>query len=415
MSVAARMRMTAATAPSPKRRPLSDLIDRERRRRSRRRRVWWALVLLVPLLGVAFWSVLRPKPPPLETRFRVQPVTMGDVVREVHATGHLQAVTTVEVGAEISGRIASVEVDYNDHVAAGQILARFDRRSLEAQVAQVNATLQASRAAVEQAKTDRQQAKRNLDRAQRLHAGNAISDADWESAVSAANVADQRVRAAEAQVGAQQSAFAVAKNNLDHGVIRSPIDGIVITRNVDPGQTVAAAFQTPVLFTVAADLRKMEVVAAVDEADVGELAVEQHAVFTVTAYSDRTFEGVVREVRNSPAIVQDVVTYGTVIEVDNPDFMLKPGMTATVRIRTAAVFRVLRVPNAALHFTPPGESIGTRAGAWQIENERLVRADMKTGITDGEVTEIAPGALSAGANVIVDYTPTGKSFYGLAR
>jgi HlyD family secretion protein len=268
-------------------------------------------------------------------------------LRDVHATGHVQAVTTVEIGAEVSGRIATVDVDYNDRVKAGEVLARFDRTSLQAQLAQMNATLQGSRATLEQAKTDRDQAKRNVERITRLFSSKAISEAEHDTAVSAANLADQRVRAAEAQVTAQEASLAVSRNNLDHAVIRSPIDGVIVTRNVDPGQTVASAFQTPVLFTVAADLRKMEVVAAVDEADVGEIAVRQPATFTVNAYPERTFEGIVRTVRNSPVVVQDVVTYGTVVEVDNPDLALKPGMTASVRIRTATAKDVLRVPNAA--------------------------------------------------------------------
>jgi HlyD family secretion protein len=405
----------AALTQERKSRPLAELVDREHRRRTRRQLVTWGILAALPVLLVAAWFAFRPRPLPFANRFRTQPVTTGDVLREVHATGHVQAVTTVEIGAEVSGRIATVDVDYNDRVKAGQVLARFDRTSLQAQLAQMNATLQASRATLEQAKTDRDQAKRNVERLSRLFSSKAISEAEHDTAVSAANLSDQRVRAAEAQVTAQEASLAVSRNNLDHAVIRSPIDGVIVTRNVDPGQTVASAFQTPVLFTVAADLRKMEVVAAVDEADVGEIAVRQPATFTVNAYPDRTFEGFVRTVRNSPVVVQDVVTYGTVVEVDNPDLALKPGMTASVRIRTAAAKDVLRVPNGALHFTPVGENGGTRPSIWRIAGDHVERVEVTVGIGDGELTEVRTGTLAAGAMAITDYTPEGKKFYGIGR
>ena len=408
--------MTAvALTQERKSRPLAELVDREHRRRTRRQAITWGVLAAVPVLLVAAWFAFRPRPLPLASRYRTQPVTTGDVLREVHATGHVQAMTTVEIGAEVSGRIAAVEVDYNDRVKAGQVLARFDRTSLQAQLAQMNATLQASRATLEQTKTDRDQAKRNVERLSRLFSNKAISEAEHDTAVSAANLADQRVRAAEAQVTAQEASLAVSRNNLDHAVIRSPIDGVIVTRNVDPGQTVASAFQTPVLFTVAADLRKMEVVAAVDEADVGEIVARQPATFTVNAYPDRTFEGIVRTVRNSPVVVQDVVTYGTVVEVGNADLALKPGMTASVRIRTATAKDVLRVPNGALHFTPVGENSGNRPGIWRIAGDHLERVEVTTGISDGELTEVRTGTLAAGTTAITDYTPEGKKFYGIGR
>ena len=408
--------MTTVALPEPRKAPaLSELIDREHRKRTRRHLVAWSFVAAVPIVVVVAWLAFRPRPPVLSARFRSQPVTTGDILRDINATGHLQAVTTVEIGAEVSGRIATVEVDYNDRVKAGQVLARFDRASLQAQVAQMNATVQASRAALEQAKTDRDQSKRNVERAARLHEQKAISDADRDAAASAASLGEQRVRAAEAQVTAQEAALALSRNNLDHTVIRSPIDGVIVTRNVDTGQTVASAFQTPVLFKVAADLRKMEVVAAVDEADVGEIAPGQRAAFTVNAYPDRVFDGVVRTVRNSPVIVQDVVTYGTVIEVDNSDLALKPGMTASARIRTATATAVVRVPNAALHFTPIGENAGRGPGVWHIDGDRLERTAVTPGITDCELTEVRESQAAVGSPVLTDYTPEGKKFYGIGR
>jgi HlyD family secretion protein len=240
-----------------------------------------------------------------------------------------------------------------------------------------------------------------------------MSEGDLEAAESAARLAAQRIQAAKAQVEAQQAAYDLAHTTRDRTEIISPIDGIVVTRNVDPGQTVASAFQTPVLFTVAADLAKMRVVAAVDEADIGEVRTTQRATFTVTAYPNRTFEGDVTEVRNSPVVVQDVITYGTVVTVPNPDLALKPGMTATVRIRTQRAENVLALPNSALHFTPPGESPRDRPGVWLLEGGGPRRLDVRAGVTDGEVTEVESSALRPGQRVLTELTPEGRKAYGL--
>jgi HlyD family secretion protein len=400
---------------------LPDLVRREQRRHKRRSLLWTAGLIALPILVAAGFVLLRPGPVPFEERFRTGMVTTGDVVREVRATGHLEAVSTVQVGAEISGRIASVEADYNDHVTAGKILARFDRTSLQAQVDQTGATLAAARAALEQARVDRDQAKQNLVRAKDLFAKQAASEADRDAAVNASRSAEAREHAAEAQVEAQEAAHTLAQTSLSHTVVRSPIDGIVISRHVDPGQTVAAALQSPVLFEVAADLRKMQVVTAVDEADIGEVAPDQRALFTVNAWTERTFEGTVTEVRNSPQVVQDVVTYGTVVDVDNPDLALKPGMTASVRIRTAAVKNAVRIPDAALRFTPPAAGRGSKTevaepgrGVWVIEGGALRRVPVKTGVSDGETTAITGPSLSPGTKVVLDLTPAGKKAYGLA-
>jgi HlyD family secretion protein len=395
-------------------RPLTELVQREKKRR-RRRRLWQGAALVTVLAAGGFaWRAWRPRPLPIEARFRMQAVTQGDLVREVRASGNVEAVTTVQVGAQISGRIATVEVDYNDRVQAGQVLARFDLSTLEAQLAQTQANLAASRASLEQTKTDSDKSQRDLGRAEQLWAQKVLSDADHDDAVNAARIAQQRVAVAEAQLAAQEGAYAVVRTNMDYAVIRSPIDGIVITRNVDPGQTVASGFQTPVLFQVAADLRKMRVVVPIGEADIGQVEVGQGATFTVDAYPERVFAGAVTKVRSSPVIVQDVVTYGGEVEVGNPDLALKPGMTASVRIRTAFAADVLSVPNPALRFTPPTEKAGEGRGVWVLDGETLRRVAVRPGISDGEKTEIAPGALSAGANVIVDLTTEGRRAYAVS-
>lgn len=402
-------------AAPPKRRSLAELVAREKGRTRRRRTLAWLALAAVPALAIVVWLALRPRPVPLSAQYRMQPVTQGDVLRDVRATGHVEAVTTVQVGAEISGRIATVEVDYNARVKQGQVLARFDRASLVAQAAQAEATLAAARAGLEQARTDRDKTAADFARVSRLHDQKVISDADFENATALSRLSQQRVSAAEAQLAAQQALFTVAKTSLDHAVIRSPIDGVVITRNVDPGQTVASMLQTPVLFTVAADLRKMRVIAAVDEADIGEVAVGQKATFSVTAFPDRVFEGVVTEVRSSPVVVQDVVTYGTIIEVDNLDLALKPGMTASARVRVAAATDTPRAPSAALRFAPPGEKNDDRPGVWVIDGASLRRIEVRPGISDGELTAIAPGSIEVGRSVLVELTPEGRKAHGLTH
>lgn len=391
---------------------LASLVEREARRRRRKRMMWWGSLALVPVIAFVAWFIFHARPVPFSARFRMQKVAQGDLTREVRATGNVEAVTMIQVGAEISGRIATVEVDYNAHVKAGQVLARFDRTSLLAQLAQSEATLAAARSALEQSKTDRDHAITDLKRADGLYAQKVLSNADHDAATTTARLAEQRVTSAQANLAAQLAVYKVARTNLDHGIIYAPIDGIVIARNIDPGQTVASVFQTPVLFSVAADLRKMRVVAATDEADIGELREGQRATFTVNAYPDRVFNGVVTQVRNAPAIVQDVVTYGTVVEVDNADFTLKPGMTASVHIYTDSAKNVLSVPNTALSFTPPGEKKGEGAGVWILDSNAVHRIAVRSGMSDGESTQIAPGTLTAGANVITELTPEGRKVFG---
>jgi HlyD family secretion protein len=272
----------------------------------------------------------------------------------------------------------------------------------------------AAEMALAQVKTDQGQVARTAERVSKLYAQRAISDAEQEAAQANAKLAAQRVDAAQAQWSAQRANLALAHNNLEHSTIRSPIDGIVISRNIDPGQTVAAVLQSPTLFSVAADLRKVRVVANVDEADIGEVAVAQRATFSVNAYPERAFEGKVVEVRNAAVIVQDVVTYGAVIEADNLDLALKPGMTASVRIRTGTELASLRVPNAALRFTPP-EVLGVPASAGKavfvVAGEQLRRVPVTAGLSDSEQTAVQAEGLSVHDKVVVDLTSAGRTFY----
>lgn len=394
---------------------LPEIIDREAQRKAHRRLVRAGVVFALALAGAASYFVLRPKPLPFAARFRVEAITHGPVVREVRATGHVEALSAVQIGAEISGRVATVEVDFNQHVHEGHVLARFDRAALEAQLAQTRAALATARMLLEQAKTERAQAERNRARNAKLHSQQVLSDADRDLTEANARLADQRVQAADSQLAAQRAAYALARTNLDHALIRSPIDGIVVSRNVDPGQTVASALQAPTLFVVAADLRRMRVIAAVDEADIGELQRRQLAKFTVTAYPDRVFEGVVVEVRNSPTVIQDVVTYAAVLEADNLDLALKPGMTASTRIRTATQPEGLRVPNNALRFLPPHRSASNATGVWMLDGNELRFVRVRAGISDGELTAIESGELAPGGEVVVELTPAGRMAYGIAH
>src|SRR6478609_5127089 len=403
--------VTNATPPlspaPPNLQPLAQIIDRVSRSKRRRRLLRVLLAVLVCAAAATLWLTTRPKPVPMAARFRSAAVSQGDVVREVNATGHIEAITTVQVGSEVSGRIASVEVDYNDQVKAGQVLARFDRAALEATRAQIVATLAGARAAVEQAKTDRDRSLRDSERAEKLFAATVMNQAERDTAIATARLMRQRVVAAEAQVAAQEAAYSLAKTNLSRTLILAPIDGVIITRNVDPGQTVASMLQTPILFTVAADLRKMRVIAAVDEADTGEVAVGQRATFTVNAYPNRTFEGVVREVRNSPEVVQEVVTYGTEVEVENGDLALKPGMTASVHIVTASSHDSLRVPASAFQFTPPGESSHGVSGVWMLAASALRHVPLRAGVSDGELTSVPLEALPVGSQVVYELSAEG--------
>lgn len=418
MHLQATMRPASTEAGGPRIVPLRsstlpELLDRERKRQARRRLVLVGVVLAVVALGVGIFFLTRPRPVPLAARFRTVAVSHGPLVREVRATGRVDAVATVSVGAEISGRVATVDVDYNDRVTQGQVLARFDEGALRAQAAQAEALAAASRAQLAQAKADLAQATRNKARADGLFAQGAQTQSEHEAALTAVSLATARVSAAEATVAAQQAQASLARTNLTHAVIRAPIDGVVITRNVDPGQTVASMLQTPVLFTVAADLRKMEVVAAVDEADIGVVREGQRVTFGVNAWPDRVYEGSVTEVRNAARVVQDVVTYGVVIAVDNLDLSLKPGMTANVRIRTGEVADTDHVPNGALHFAPPGIAAEKTPGVFVLEGEAFRRVPVTPGLSDGEATAIGAGQVPRDAAVIVDLTPEGRRAYGV--
>ena len=377
---------------------------------SRRRRILfrWVFAGVLVAAGTGAALMMRPKPVAAADRFRAEPVTHGPLVHEVTATGHLEAVGTVSVGAEISDKIATVEVDYNARVTRGQVLARFDKTSLLAQDQQAHASLGVAKTALREAELAAEQAEREKKRVEALFASNAVSAAERDAAVDKANQTAAHVANARAQIALQKASDSLADTNLARTDIVSPIDGIVISRAVEPGQTVAASFQAPELFVLAEDLRKMQVLAAIDEADIGQVRVGQAARFTVDAYPNKTFSAAVAEVRNAPVITQNVVTYEAVLTVANPDLELRPGMTASLRIVAAEEKDALLVPNAALRFTPPGQeaSRGANHGVFVLApggDPQFVQ--LEPGLSDGVRTSVR-GELAAGAEVLVDLAPT---------
>jgi HlyD family secretion protein len=372
---------------------------------------WVALV--IALLIVA--SVVRQCRSDGAGNYQIATVTRGPITQAVTATGTLNPVVNVQVGSQVSGNISKLFADFNSQVKAGQVVAQIDPALFQATVTQAEGDLANAQAALELAKV-------NATRTQELFARKTSSQADLDQAMA-------NLHQAEANVKIKQGALDKAKADLDHCTITSPIDGIVISRNVDVGQTVAASLQAPVIFQIANDLTKMQIDANVAEADVGVLEVGQVIDFTVDAFPMRTFHGKVVQVRNAPITVQNVVTYDTVIGVSNPDLKLKPGMTANVSIIVAQKDNVLQIKNAALRYRPaeaaPAEMSstkvasgastsrtpgGTQRGAarerrssertvYVLSGGRPRPVQIKTGISDGVVTEVVDG-LKEGDRVI---------------
>ena len=349
---------------------------------SSRRRVIIALVVLAVLgaAGYAGWRTFGPSANAVE--FRLAKIERGNVTSVVSASGTLNAVTTVLVGSQISGQIKELKVDFNSVVKQGDLLARIDPETYEIRVRQAEADLEAARTSMLQKQSDaiaqRSQAlrarityddaKRDLDRKQTLVEKGFISSAEVDKArfneqglAEAIRTADAQTKSAEAQIAnaaavvkQREAALAAARNDLAKTEITAPVDGVVISRQIDAGQTVAASLNTPTLFTIARDLHDMQVEVAIDESDIGKLKAEQRVTFTVDAFAGRTFEGRVRQIRKAAQTVQNVVTYTVVVETPNANLLLVPGMTANVRIIADSRDNVLKVPNAALRWRPAG-------------------------------------------------------------
>jgi HlyD family secretion protein len=315
------------------------------------------LIVAVVLLAIAgsagaYYSFHRTVPPPVVT---TAPANRGDIVEAVGATGTLQAVTTVQVGSQVSGTISELHADFNSLVHKGEVLARLDPSLFQTQLEQARANLTRSQADVERLRVSLDDARTKLRRAQELAKRSLIPQSDLETAQVNVNAAEAQLKSSQAQVIQAQASLNQSQVSLDHTVILAPIDGIVVSRNVDVGQTVAASMQAPTLFILAADLTKMQVVASLDESDVGRIRPGQVVHFRVDAYPTDDFIGSVTQLRLQPQVVQNVVSYSTVIAVPNPELKLKPGMTANVNIEIARRTGVIRVPSAALRFRPTNE------------------------------------------------------------
>ncbi len=383
-------------------------------------RVRWRPLLAALLLLVALVVVLRRAAAPAEptVRYETAEVQQGPLQAKVTATGTLSALVTVQVGSQVSGRVSEILVDFNAPVARGQVIARLDPMLFRAAVEQARANDAAARANLEKARVQRLDARRQARRMAMLRARRLVAQSEVDAAVTAADVASSQVVAADAAVEQARAALNQALINLDYTTILSPIDGVVISRNVDVGQTVAASLQAPTLFVIAEDLRRMQVDSSVAEADVGKLAPGMLARFTVDAHPSITFVGIVRQIRNAAQTVQNVVTYDAVIDVDNPDLLLRPGMTANITVIHAERSNAVLLPNAALRFRAPAEwseraprmaLAGDLRRVWTLRDGAPIPLDVRVGVTDGARTELMEGALQPGDALVTEVVQTKKS------
>lgn len=370
------------------------------------------LVLAGALVGVVLWWQ-RPVTP----RFVTKPVERGAVVQAITATGTVQPLVLSPVGAEVSGIVWKLHADFNDVVKKGQVLVELDPALFRTAVLREEANVAAAVADIRNAEASVTQTRSDAERAQKLVDQHYISLADNDAAVAKAAVAVATLRAAQARLKGVHAALARAQLDLTHAVVHAPVDGVVIARNVELGQAVVASFQAPNLFTIADDLHRMQVLANVDEADIGFLQVGQLAAFTVDSYRGKTFSARIAQVRNAAQTIQNVVTYPVVLEVANPQLLLRPGMTASIRMEVARRQEVMLVPNAALRFKPRGAAVVAAPGSvrketaaapgnmqttvYTLQGASLQPTAVTTGITDGAVTEVVQG-LVAGQLVVVD-------------
>uniref|UniRef100_UPI0025F05C96 efflux RND transporter periplasmic adaptor subunit n=1 Tax=uncultured Phenylobacterium sp. TaxID=349273 RepID=UPI0025F05C96 len=303
---------------------------------------------------------LRPKPE--KDPYRFGTIEQGDITRTISASGTMQALITVDVGSQISGQVTKVLADFNDEVRAGQVLAILDPSTFQSRVAQSQADIAAGVAAVRQAEATAANAQADYSRKKTLVDGGWSSPSVLDQATAAMRTAQASVAAARARVNQSQAALRIQRTDLGRTTISSPIDGVVVDRKVEPGQTVAASLQAPVLFTIAQDLSKVEVKISVDEADIGSVQDGQAVRFTVDAFPEDTFRGVVTQVRKQPTTEQNVVAYTVIAQADNPDRKLLPGMTANADIVLETHRNVMKVPSAALRWTPPATSTSRSGG-----------------------------------------------------
>jgi len=405
-------------------------------RPARRRPLWIGLLILVLVAAALAWWL--PTSRPKAVAYASAPVERGTLEVRVSATGTLQPTNQVDVGSELSGTVQAVLVDDNSRVRKGQELARLDVSRLDDQIRTAEAALQSARAGVLQARATRDESAANLARLQEVHrlsGGKVPSQAELDTAEAANARARAALASAEASVAQAQATLSTNRTNRAKASIRSPIDGIVLLRQVEPGQTVAASLQAPVLFTLAEDLAKMDLEVKVDEADVGQVREGQPAEFTVDAYPGRHYPATIRRVAFGATTTDNVVSYATMLTLDNSDLSLRPGMTATAEILVDRREDVLLVPNAALRFTPARETAAanegllaslmprpprapkqvreqTRSGdtrqLWILRDGQAEAVAVRVGATNGRQTEVSSESLTPGTAVITGLAAGGR-------
>ena len=359
------------------------------------------IAILLTIIGAGTWYWWTAGIPPVH--YKTALVDRGPITAIVTATGTVNPVVSVQVGSQVSGKITQLMADFNSVVTKGQILATIDPQPFQARVSQARASLKSGHGNLAKAKNMANQRKLELDRMKTLLRQQFVSQADLDLAATNFRDAQAQVEVAQAQMDQAVATLASAKLDLGYTTIYSPVNGIVVSRNVDVGQTVAASFQTPTLFVIAQNLTQMQVDTNVSESDIGGVVEGKPANFRVDAYPKHFFEGIVTQVRNAPISIQNVVTYDVVITVDNRDLKLKPGMTANVTIVTAKKENPLRVPNGALRFRMPGALVDRKVTqVWVMDQAKQVhQAVITTGIADSLSTEIAEGVLKEGDQVIL--------------
>lgn len=384
---------------------------------------WWIVLGSVALVAAGLGAWWRWRGSENGNLYRTAKVETGDLVQTVKATGTLQPIKTVQVGTQVNGPVQKLYVDYNDRVKQGELVAQIDPTVYQAQADQGRANLRAARANVDSTRAKLIQAEKELKRNRELTARNLVSQSDLDTTIANRDVLLAQLQQTEAAVAQAQAALRLSETNLAYTTIRSPVDGVVIARNVDEGQTVVASFASQTLFVIATDLKQMQVEADVPEADIGKIRAGQPVRFTVDAYPDQDFEGAVSEVRLAASIQQNVVTYPVIISAPNPEEKLLPTLTANVSITVAHREKVLKVPNAALRFKyEPGEAAsgaatprasGTTPTApgqrqvWVPDGKNLKAVLVRPGITDGSYTEIIEGALKEGQEVVTGIMESG--------
>jgi HlyD family secretion protein len=400
---------TATTAKADTTQDIGNVLGVSRKKVPFWRR-WWVILIAVSVVALVGYVMFSPAKPVSYVKGKAEVATIRAIVT---ATGRLQPIDKVTVGAEVSGRIDEVLVDFNDHVKKGQIIARINTDELNARALQADATVQQFEATLAKAEND-------LKRAIALRDKGFVSGSAYDTALTARNSAAANLKSARAQ--ADQT-----KANLAKAAVRSPIDGIVLDRKIERGQTVAAGFQTPELFVIASDLTKLELTIDIDEADIGEVSVGQDATFTVDAYPTQVFKAKVSELRNAARTIQNVVTYQGVLSVENEKGLLKPGMTATADISVKTATNVVSVPNGALRFSPqattqadtmapqitvaPADPIASGKGTlWtEVKGKEPTSRDVTLGITDGQRTQITSTNVKAGEEFILDIASSGTT------